>query len=90
MAKAFERDDPFAMVGVFLPVEPDQDAAAEMARVFIEEFALMGFSAERILRLFKSPFYASAHLLYQQRGEAFVRESIDQVLRPAGGEEGCA
>ena len=90
MEKDFESGDPLEMVGVFVPAEPGRDAAADMARAFVEEFALMGFSGERILRLFKSPFNTGAHLLYRQRGEEFLRAIIDQVLNPRGEGEGHA
>jgi hypothetical protein len=83
MAKQLEQDDPFEMVGVIVPTAPGHDATAEMARAFVEEFALLGFTEERLLRLFKNPFYAGAHAIYRQRGEEFVRQIIDQVLTPA-------
>jgi len=86
MAKRFESDDPLEMVGVFLPTAPEVDATGEMARTFVEEFALMGFPAQRILRLFQNPFYAGAHLIYRQRGEDYVRAVIGRVLKP--GREG--
>lgn len=84
MVKRFESDDPFLMVGVVVPTAPDQDSTAEMARAFVEEFALMGYRADRLLRLFKNPLYMGAHLIYRQRGEEFVRQIIDQVLNPSG------
>jgi len=82
MGKQLESDDPFEMVRVLVPTGPDEDATGEMARSFAEEFALMGFTAERILRLFRNPFYAGAHIIYRQRGEEFVRQIISQVLNP--------
>ncbi|MFQ5880542.1 MAG: hypothetical protein ACE5IZ_10270 [Dehalococcoidia bacterium] len=90
MSKEFASDDPLEMVGVFVPAAPDEDATAEMARAFVEEFALMGYTGEHILRLFKNPFYASAHRICQQRGEAFVLDIIGQILCPSTREEGDA
>ncbi|MDP2662422.1 MAG: hypothetical protein Q8R28_17015 [Dehalococcoidia bacterium] len=84
MAKEFESDDPWEIVGVVVPTAPGEDATGEMARALVEEFALMGYSPERLLRLFETPFYAGAHAIYRARGEAFVRQTIDAVLREGG------
>ncbi len=84
MAKEFESDDPWELVGVLVPTAPGEDATGEMARALVEEFALMGYSPERLLRLFETPFYAGAHAIYRARGEAFVRQTIDKVLREGG------
>jgi len=84
MAKEFESDDPWEIVGVVVPTAPGEDATGEMARALVEEFALMGYSPERLLRLFETPFYAGAHAIYRARGEAFVRQTIDKVLREGG------
>ena len=83
MTKRFASDDPFHMIGVIVPTEPDYDATAEMARALVEEFALLGFTPQRLLRLFQNPYYVGAHLIYRQRGEEFVRQIIGQVLNPA-------
>jgi hypothetical protein len=78
MAKQLQPEDPFEMVAVGLPTT--EDRTDEMARTFVEEFALMGLTAERIMRLFEHPFYAGAHMVYQSRGEEFVRGLIDEVF----------
>ncbi len=85
MAKEFDSDDPWEIVGVLVPTAPDQDATAEMARALVEEFALMGYSPERLLRLFQTPFYTGDHAIYEARGEAFVRQTIDDVLHACRG-----
>ena len=82
MAKQLQPEDPFEMVAV--AVSTTEDTTDEMARTFVEEFALMGFTAERVMRLFRHPFYAGAHMVYERRGEAFVRGLIDEVF--GGGE----
>ena len=78
MTKGFQPDDPFEMVAV--TVSTAEDTTEEMARTFVEEFALMGFTAGRVMRLFKNPYYAGAHMVYQSRGEEFVRGLIDEVF----------
>lgn len=78
--KSLEPEDPYELVGVAVPVPEGYDALGEMARCFVEEFALMGWSGQRILGLFQSPFYQGPHAVYRTRGEGFGRELIGQVL----------
>jgi hypothetical protein len=84
--KELDVDDPYELVAVQVPGPPGYDGPAEMARVFIEEFALMGWPPERILRLFRSRAFAGTHAVYEERGEAFVQALIDAVFgrRPLG------
>jgi hypothetical protein len=70
--------DPSVLIGVALPAEAD--TVREMAYVFAEEFARVGFGAARILRLFRSPFYAGAHQAYQALGEAEVTAIVDECV----------
>jgi hypothetical protein len=63
-----------------------------MAWCFVEEFARMGWSGDRILRLFRSPSYRGPHRILCLKGEEFVRgliESVDamrgQIRPPDGG-----
>ncbi len=83
MEKEFELDDPYEMVGVMIPSPPGEDLTSEMVKVFMEEYAVLGFSRERIMRLFENPFYAGVHAVYQQRGEAFVNGIADQIFGPS-------
>ncbi|MFN8557112.1 MAG: hypothetical protein U0531_07080 [Dehalococcoidia bacterium] len=78
--KDFEEDDPYELVAVRLPSPPGHDGPAEMARCFIEEFALMGWSPERILRLFRSKAFAGANSVYEERGEPFIRDLLADVF----------
>ena len=77
--KPLEPDDPMALVGVGLERGPDDEALTEMARCFVEEFARMGWSGERILRLFRNPFYRGPHHILRMKGEDFVRSLIETV-----------
>ena len=70
--------DPSVLVGVELPA--DVEATREMAWVFAEEFARMGFDAPRILALFRSPFYAGAHQALRVLGEAEVTAIIGECV----------
>ena len=52
----------------------------EMTRCMIEEYAMMGFSSELLMKMFKNPFYQAVHRVYASRGEAYVRELLDSVF----------
>jgi hypothetical protein len=70
--------DPAVLVGVGLPAEAE--ATRDMAWVFAEEFARMGFDASRILRLFRSPFYAGAHDALRRLGEREILAIVDECV----------
>jgi hypothetical protein len=87
--KSLEPGDPFAFTAVAYPVEEQEEADRAMGRCFIEEFALMGWSADRIRRLFGSGFFAGTHGILERRGEAFVDALIAETFgNPPGGGEG--
>ena len=73
-------DDPLEIVGVVLDHPMDARGLDAMARTFIEEYALMGWPAKRILTLFRQPFYGGAHDAYEALGEARIVELIEQTL----------
>ncbi|MBI4245569.1 MAG: hypothetical protein HY614_00125 [Candidatus Rokubacteria bacterium] len=70
--------DPTVLVGVELPAA--REATRDMAWVFAEEFARMGFAAPRILTLFRSPFYAGAHAALRQLGEPEVTAIVTECV----------
>jgi hypothetical protein len=74
--------DPNMLVGVMLPAEAE--ATRDMAYVFAEEFARMGFGRDRLLWLFKNPFYGGAHGAYQALGESETLSIIDECLNAWG------
>ena len=76
-AKAFEPDDPLALVGVAVPA--DADALDEMARCLVEEYVREGWEEGCLLALFRDPFYRTPHMIYRARGEEYVRQLIEQV-----------
>jgi hypothetical protein len=88
--KPLEMDDPFQPVAVALST-PDYDGMEAMARTFVEEYALMGWPADRVFKLFTIPDFAGSYAVYQERGPDYVRRLIDQVFglgptSPAAGE----
>jgi len=70
--------DPQMLVGVTLP--SSEEATREMAYVFAEEFARMGFDAHAVLSLFTNPFYAGAHQIYLALGEDAVRGIVEECF----------
>ena len=78
--KPYEPGDPTELVGVRLPTGPDEEALREMAIAFVEEFALLGWSRERILRLFANPFFAGPHRVYRALGPDAIRELVASVF----------
>jgi hypothetical protein len=90
--KPAEPDDPMALVGV--PVPADVEVWREMAYVFAEEFARLGYDEARLLALFRSPFYAGLHRAWRALGEAEIRAIVAECvhvwrpcsLSPSGGE----
>jgi len=70
--------DPNVLVGIGVPA--DMEATRDMAWVFAEEFARMGFGALRILGLFRSPVYAGAHGALQVLGEPEISAIIGECV----------
>ena len=70
--------DPNMLVGVLLPA--NAEATRDMAYVFAEEFARLGYTREQLLWLFKNPFYGGAHGAYQALGENETLSIIDECL----------
>ena len=70
--------DPNMLVGVLLPA--DAEATRDMAYVFAEEFARLGYSREQLLSLFRNPFYGGAHGAYRTLGEKDTLSIIDECL----------
>ncbi len=75
--KQFEDDDPMELIQVYLP-QGDPEA---MAECFVEEFIWLGYDSQRLLDLFRNPFYAGAHAIYRSRGEAHVLKLIDRMRK---------
>jgi hypothetical protein len=74
--------DPNMLVGVLLPA--DAEASRDMAYVFAEEFARLGYDRGQLLGLFRTPFYGGAHGAYRQLGETEILSIIDECLNAWG------
>lgn len=78
MVKRYEPDDPMELVGVALSAA-DDGAMDEMARCLVEEYVRDGWDAERLLALFRNPFYRALHMICRARGEDYVKTIIAEV-----------
>jgi hypothetical protein len=75
-----DETDPMMLVGVELPA--DASSWRETAAVLAEEFARMGFGEERLMQIFRDPFYAGAHQTFRVLGEEAVREIVRAAAAP--------
>jgi len=69
--------DPMTLCGVGVQTE-DQSAVLEMAVCFIEEYARLGFSAERILQMFRTAGYAGPALARGVLGEEGIARLVSE------------
>lgn len=74
----FDFDDPLELNGHAFVTEEDTTDA--MSECFVEEFMRMGYSPARILALFRNPHYIGMHMVLLKRGEAFVRDCIQETF----------
>ena len=70
--------DPTMLIGVEIPAGETSDL--DMAYAFSEEFAQLGFSAERILAIFRNPHYAGAHRAFLSLGKDKVENIVQEVV----------
>jgi hypothetical protein len=71
-------DDPNMLVGVALP--GDAQSMKQMAETFADEFAMLGFDEDRLIALFRHPFYAGVHQALEVLGEETIREIIRESV----------
>ena len=74
--------DPSMLIGVGVPAAIGSDL--EMAYVYAEEFARLGFSERQLLSLFRQPFYAGAHRALETLGEEKIKSIIREALEVWG------
>lgn len=78
----FDFEDPLELNGVAFAT--DEDTTDAMVECFVEEFMRLGYSHKQILALFRNPHYTGMNMVWQNRGEPFVRDSISQVFATWG------
>jgi|CXWL01.1.fsa_nt_gi hypothetical protein len=82
-----DQTDPMTLSGVVLEDvgAPTQEAVLEMAECFIDEYARLGFDANRILHVFRTKGYAGPYMATELLGEQTIRELVEMVLARWGG-----
>lgn len=70
-------EDPYELVGMVIPGEEGQTEA--MAQALLEEFILLGWGPKQLMSLFTSPLYLGTHRIYQEKGEVWVQDLIDET-----------
>ncbi len=75
-------EDPNLLVGVSVP--GDIESIREMAAVFAEEFAALGYDEDRLIQMFRRPFHAGAHRALRLLGEPEIRRIVQESLRVWG------
>ncbi|MFN8105625.1 MAG: hypothetical protein U0U69_14310 [Acidimicrobiia bacterium] len=78
--KDLDDEDPFEFVACRFVSPPGHDTDLEMARTFVEEFALMGYSRRKVRGLFETEFFGGTHDLLTRRGPEFVEAVLDEVF----------
>lgn len=82
-SKDLDDEDPFEFVAMRFVSPPGHDADLEMTRTFAEEYALMGYTRQKLRKLFETPFYAGTHDVLRRRGPEFVDAVLDEVFAEA-------
>ncbi|HZJ07814.1 MAG TPA: hypothetical protein VFD59_20485 [Nocardioidaceae bacterium] len=78
--KELDVEDPYELVGMRYPVPEGVDGDRELARCFVEEFALMGWPAVRIRELFTEPSYTGAHEIASRRGMNLIDDVLTETF----------
>ena len=78
--KGFEHDDPMELVGHTYPVQSQVEHDRAAAQTFIEEYALMGWSASRVRGLFDSAEYTACFDIKRRQGGVFIDGLIATVF----------
>lgn len=75
----WEPEDPMSLHATQVDGDPEAMLAA-----LVEEYARMGWDAERVERLFERPFFQATHRLWKLFGPEGTRERIRAVLSRCG------
>ncbi|HRJ40333.1 MAG: hypothetical protein KJZ86_05930 [Caldilineaceae bacterium] len=78
----FVPEDPMELVGMALPGGPGMLEA--MAETFVDEYVRLGWDEERLMTLFRNPFFQGTYRVYHIRGEEYVRQLIRRTIAKWG------
>lgn len=77
--RAVEPEDPMSLHGFEVPGDADL-----MLRMLVEEFARMGWGLDRLMAMFRDPFYVAAHGLLLRFGEPELQRRVAGTLARCG------
>jgi hypothetical protein len=75
-----EADDPVEMIGIQLSHQTEEQLR-DMALCFAEEFVRGGWSAEKLMKIFKNPFYQGPYMVWKQKGDDYVQSVINDAIK---------
>ena len=75
----FDPEDPMEMVGVELRGQKEAQLR-DMALCFAEEFIREGWSENKLIEMFKNPYYKGPYLAWQQKGDTFIQEVVKEAV----------
>ena len=78
--KESEPDDPIEMIGVELPKQTEEQLR-DMALCFAEEFVKEDWSEEKLLKMFRNPFYQGPYGAWKQKGDEYIRLVIAEAIK---------
>lgn len=78
-SRSVEPDDPMTLNAIAVEGDPNL-----MIRAVVQEYSWMGWSPDRIMGLFRDPFYPVLNELWRLLGEAEVRSRVDSVVGEFG------
>jgi hypothetical protein len=73
-----DETDPMELCATALPPEPG--GMHRMAEAIIDEYVRIGFDEERIVDLFRDPFFAMTHSIWRELGEVNCRNLVHDVV----------
>lgn len=77
--RAVEPDDPMNLHGFEVPGDPEL-----MLQVLVEEYARLGYGLDRLMQLFRDPFYQGFHGLWKLYGDEELRRRVSVILSQCG------
>jgi len=73
-------EDPIEIVGTEIPGQTEAQLR-DMTLCFAEEFVREGYGEEKLMSMFRTPFYQGPYLAWKQKGDDYVRAIIQEAIR---------
>ncbi len=69
--------DPMEMVAHSCPAEPGD--VERMAELIVDEYVRFGFDQEKLLKMFREPFFAMTHNVWREKGDDWCVALVERV-----------